>query len=195
MYMRWRNLPTFILQIAGKYVLCQLVHEEALMNRTANSAAPAGYTTVTPWIISPDTSELLDFVKRAFGAEELVRVPNKNGSIGHAEFRVGDAIVMAFDADSSWKHTPSFLRLYVNDCDAVYQQALDAGATSVTKMTNLAFGDRVARIRDPQGNLWWIHTHLEDVGAEEMQRRAGDKRYIEAMEYVQATLTESMSAS
>jgi PhnB protein len=131
--------------------------EEAPKNGTSGSDSsgeimhpvPAGYTTVTPWIISPDTSKLLDLANGAFGAEELVRVFNNNESFGHAEFRVGDAIVMAFDGDSSWKHTPSFLRLYVNDCDAVYQQTLNAGATSVTKMTNLAFGDRVARIRDP----------------------------------------------
>lgn len=58
---------------------------------------PEGYTTVTPWIISRDTAKLLDFVKKAFGAEEIARVYNEDGTIGHAEVKIGDAIVMAFD--------------------------------------------------------------------------------------------------
>ena len=145
---------------------------------------PEGYHTVTPWIISRDTAQLLDFVKEAFGAEELARVYVETGAIGHAEFRIGDSIVMAFDAKEEWPDTPSFLRLYVEDGDAVHQQALRAGATSVTEMTNMHWGDRVGRVRDPLGNLWWIHARIEDVDPEEMERRAGEQEYIDAMRYV-----------
>lgn len=149
-------------------------------------AVPEGYRTVTPWIISRDTAQLLAFAKSAFGAEELARVYGENGAIDHAEFRIGDSIVMAFDAKAEWPDTPSFLRLYVEDGDAVHQRALRAGAISVTEMTNLFFGDRVGRVRDPQGNLWWIHTRIEDVDAEEMAKRAEQKEYIDAMRYVQS---------
>jgi uncharacterized glyoxalase superfamily protein PhnB len=157
--------------------------------------APAGYTSVTPWIPSPDTVKLLDFAKRAFGAEELACLPGTDGSIDHAEFRVGDAVIMAFDTRPSWGPTRAFLRLYVEDCEAVYRRALDAGASSVTRPTDLFFGERVARVRDPHGNIWWIHSRVEDVPPEEMQRRARDKKYVEAMTYLQSSLEKAMSAA
>jgi uncharacterized glyoxalase superfamily protein PhnB len=145
---------------------------------------PEGYFTVTPWIISADTAQLLDFVTRAYDAEELGRVVLENGAIGHAEFRIGDSIVMAFDARPEWPDTPAFLRLYVEDGDAVHRQAVEAGATSVTEMTELAFGDRVGRVRDPLGNLWWIQSRIEDLDPEEMARRASEPKYVDAMSYV-----------
>jgi len=155
---------------------------------------PAGYTTVTPWIVSTDTDRLLAFVRQAFGAEELGRLANADGSIAHAEFRIGDAVVMAFDTRPSWPATPAFLRLYVADGDALLAGAVDAGATVVTEMTDLFFGDRVGRIRDPLGNVWWIQTRLEDVDADELQRRATDERYVGAMEYVERSLDAAMRA-
>lgn len=146
---------------------------------------PEGYGTVTPWIISRATARLLDFVREAFGAEEIARVHNEDGSIGHAEFRIGDSVVMGFDAKPEWPDTPAFLRLYVEDADAVYRQALEAGATSVTEVTHLFWGDRVGRVRDPFGNLWWIQARVEETSPEEMERRAGQRVWIERMEYVQ----------
>jgi PhnB protein len=151
----------------------------------AGQPIPEGYHTVTPWISSRDTARLLDFVKQAFGAEELARVSVENGAIGHAEFKIGDSIVMAFDAKEEWPDTPCFLRLYVADGDAVYQQALSAGATSVTEMTSMFWGDRVGRVRDPLGNVWWIQTRLENLDQEEMKKRSQEKKYIDAMQYVQ----------
>jgi uncharacterized glyoxalase superfamily protein PhnB len=146
---------------------------------------PEGYTTVTPWIISPDTARLIDYVTAAFGAEELFRLTGENGAIEHAEARIGDAIVMMFDSRPDWPPTPAFLRLFVDDADAVHRRAVAAGGTSVTEVTHLHFGDRVGRVRDPLGNLWWIHTRIEDVSAEEMERRLTDPVFTKAMEYVQ----------
>jgi PhnB protein len=149
--------------------------------RTRRGHVPEGYFTVTPWIVSSDTARLLDFVARAFGAEELGRVVLDNGD---TEFRIGDSIVMAFDARPEWPDTPALLRLYVEDGDAVHRQAVEAGATSVTEMTELAFGDRVGRVRDPLGNLWWIQSRIEDLDPEEMARRASQPQYVDAMNYV-----------
>jgi uncharacterized glyoxalase superfamily protein PhnB len=167
------------------------------MNMTTKPNAvqpiPEGYHTVTPWISSRDTAKLLDFVKQAFGAEETGRVYNENGSIGHAEFKIGDSIVMAFDAKEEWPDTPCFLRLYVEDGDAVYQQALSAGATSVTEMTTMFWGDRGGRVRDPLGNVWWIQTRLENLDPQEMAKRAGEKRYQDAMQYAQQSFCREMS--
>jgi PhnB protein len=159
-----------------------------------STRVPAGHTAVTPWVISRDTAKLLEFAKRAFGAEELRRVHNEDGSIGHAELKIGDSIVMAFDARPDWGRTRGFLRLYVDDCDAVFRQALEAGATPVTEMTDLAFGERVARVRDPLGNIWWIHAVVEKVSPEEIQRRFEERKYLEAMAYVQSTLDKALSA-
>jgi PhnB protein len=112
------------------------------------AVVPPGYTTVTPWMITPDTARLLDFVHRAFDAEELARIPGPDGRIGHAEFRIGDSIVMAFDARPHWPPTPAFLRLYVADGDAVWQRAVDAGAEPLTRMVTHFWGDRGGRVRD-----------------------------------------------
>ena len=156
-------------------------------------SVPEGYHAVTPWIISRDTARLLDFVKEAFGAEEIARVPDEDGAIGHAEFRIGDSIVMAFDAREGWPDTPGFFRLYVENGDAVYRRALEAGAVSVTEMTDLFFGDRVGRVRDSQGNIWWIQTRVEEVDPEEMEKRAGQKGYVDAMRYVQESLDRELA--
>jgi uncharacterized glyoxalase superfamily protein PhnB len=154
---------------------------------------PAGYYTVTPWIVTRDTASLLDFMKQAFGAEELGRVYNEDGTIGHAEARIGDSIVMAFDAKEEWPDTPCFLRLFVSDGDALYQQALSAGATSVTEPTNMFWGDRGGRVRDPFGNIWWIQTHIEDVDPQEMTQRATEQQYLDAMRYARESFDRELS--
>jgi PhnB protein len=146
---------------------------------------PDGYTTVTPWIIGHDTAGLLGFLKQAFDAEELGRVVGEDGKIGHAEVRIGDAVVMAFDLPDDWADTPAYLRLYVPDSEETQRRAVDAGATEVTRQTVLFFGDRVGRVRDPFGNLWWIQTRLENLDEAEMARRAQLPEYLEAMAYVQ----------
>jgi PhnB protein len=146
---------------------------------------PEGYYTVTPFVITRDSAKLLDFVKEAFGGQELARVYSEDGSIGHAETRIGDSVVMMFDAKKEWPDTPSYLRLYVEDCDAVYQQALNSGAASMTRPTNMPWGDRGCRVRDPFGNIWAISTRIEDLSLDEIGRRWGQKEFIDAMKYVQ----------
>jgi PhnB protein len=170
--------------------MLSIFREEVPMTKGPNEmnipSIPEGYHTVTPWIISRDTAQLIDFVQAAFGAEELARVFNEDGTIGHAEARVGDSIVMMFDAKSDWPDTPAFLRLYVEDAQATFHQALAAGAITVTELTHLFWGDLVGRIRDPLGNIWWIQQRVEEVTPEELARRLGDATFIDAMHYVQS---------
>lgn len=151
---------------------------------------PEGYYSVTPWVISRNTSHLIDFIKQAFNGYDEFLVHNEDGSIGHAEIRIGDSKVMMFDAKQLWPDTPGFLRLYVEDGDAVFNRALEAGAVSVTKMTLLSFGERVGRVCDPLGNIWWIHQRVEEIDYEEMTTRAGQSEFIEAMNYVQNSLNQ-----
>jgi PhnB protein len=155
---------------------------------------PEGYHTVTPWIIVRGAARFLDYLRDVFGAEETARIYNEDGvTIGHAEVRIGDSVVMLFDAGDTWPETPAFLRLYVADADAVFQRAVAAGGTPVTETTELFFGERVGRVRDPWGNLWWIHTRVEELSPEELGRRAQDEKYVDAMRYVQSSLDQEMS--
>ncbi|MYS82315.1 VOC family protein [Embleya scabrispora] len=149
---------------------------------------PDGYTTVTPWILSHDTAALIDYLTVAFGALELPgsRFVGADGRVGHAEVRIGDAMVMMFDIDPSTPAPPAFLRLYVEDADEVHRRAVAAGGTSVTEVTHLFFGDRVGRVRDPFGNLWWIQSRVEEVTPEEVERRLADPEFVAAMAYVQS---------
>ncbi|RSN08431.1 VOC family protein [Nonomuraea sp. WAC 01424] len=147
---------------------------------------PEGYTTVTPWLISSDTDGLITWMEAAFDAVELGRMADEEGRIAHAEARIGNAVVMMFDARPEWPPTPGFLRLYVPDADTAHRRAVEAGGTSVTEVTHLFFGDRVGRVRDPWGNLWWIQTRVEDVSPEEAERRLTDPGFVKAMEYVQS---------
>lgn len=156
---------------------------------------PEGYHSVTPWLISSDTAALLDYLGAAFDAEEIARVVDYDGTIGHAEARIGDSVIMMFDAKPHWPPTPGFLRLYVADADAMHEQAVAAGGTSVTEVTHLFFGDRVGRVRDPLGNLWWIQTRVEDVAPAELRRRLADPTFIAAMRYVSGTDLWSGSAT
>jgi len=156
------------------------------------STIPEGYTTVTPWIISSDTSQLIDFLVAAFEGTELSRMKNDDGSISQAEIRIGDAVVMAFDAPAGISPMPAFIRVFVEDARKGFAKALEAGATEVTKPTLLAFGDRVARVRDPLGNIWWLQQHIEEVSDSQVQERWTDPRWSEPMAYVQHSLVEAL---
>jgi uncharacterized glyoxalase superfamily protein PhnB len=156
---------------------------------------PAGHGTVTPWVISPDTARLIDFTRKAFGAEELGRVAGAGGGIAHAEVRVGDSVVMMFDSRPGWPATPAFLRLYVPDADAAYERALAAGAVPVTEVTGLFFGDRVGRVRDPLGNIWWIQAHVEDVDPAELAARPQEPAAAAGLRYVETSLDDAMRES
>jgi PhnB protein len=157
------------------------------------STAPPGYTTVAPWIVTPDTGKLLEFVKAVFGGVELGRVPLEDGSIGHAEIRVGDTVVLAFDRRDGWPAMPSLLRVFVDDADAAVERAVAAGAGVVTAPATQAFGQRGGRVRDPFGNIWWISAVVEDVPVEVGLRRLGEPRYAEAMRDAQETLDRELS--
>src|SRR5215207_5677878 len=92
------------------------------------ATVPQGYTSVAPWIVTDDTGVLLDFITAAFGGVELARVAVEDGSIGHAEIRVGDTVLLAFDRREDWPVMPSLLRVFVPDADAAFEQAVAAGA-------------------------------------------------------------------
>jgi PhnB protein len=158
-----------------------------------SNPAPTGYTTVAPWIMTDDTGRLLDFITSAFGGQELARVPLEDGSIGHAEIRVGDTILLAFDQRSGWPDMPSLLRVFVDDADATMARAVSAGARVVTEPATHAFGQRGGRVWDPFGNIWWISAVVEDVAPAEVMRRLSEPAYADAMRDAQETLDRELS--
>jgi uncharacterized glyoxalase superfamily protein PhnB len=124
---------------------------------------PGGYHQVTPYLIVEGASSLIEFLKEAFDAQ---------GTIMHAEVRIGDSVVMLSDVMGVCKPMPTAIYLYVDDVDATYQRALQAGATSVMEPANQFYGDRLGRVKDPAGNYWWIATHIKDAPREELAQRA-----------------------
>ena len=133
---------------------------------------PDGYHTVTPYLTVQGVPKLIDFLKQAFEAQEIERMTQPDGTIGHAEVRIGDSVVMMGEARDEWKPMPSGIYLYVNDTDAVYKRALQAGATSIMEPADQFYGDRSAGVKDSSGNHWWIATHKEDVSPEELKKHA-----------------------
>ncbi|MEU3506460.1 VOC family protein [Streptomyces longwoodensis] len=157
------------------------------------SAAPGGYTTVAPWVVTDDTGAFFAFVAEVFGGEELGRVATEDGLTGHGEIRVGDTVVLAFDRRADWPAVPSLLRVFVTDADQVFARAVAAGGQVVTALADNAFGQRGGRVKDPFGNIWWVVSHVEDVAEGEMWKRLQDPVYAEAMRVAQETLDAELS--
>lgn len=140
---------------------------------------PKGYHAVTPYLIVNDGRAAIDFYRRAFGAQELMRLDGPDGAIMHAEVMIGDSPVMLADANPAWgtqgpdalDATPMSLMLYVDDVDTVFRQALDAGASLLREVSDQFYGDRTGQLRDPFGHLWTVATHIEELSQEEVQRR------------------------
>jgi PhnB protein len=133
---------------------------------------PDGYPPVIPYLIIPDPARQIAFLTATFGARETGRHTMPDGSITHAEVRIGESVIMMGGSSPQWPASPGAIYVYVEDTDATYQRALAAGATSIQEPRNQWYGDRGAGVKDEFGNQWFIGTHIEEVSPEEMQRRS-----------------------
>jgi uncharacterized glyoxalase superfamily protein PhnB len=134
---------------------------------------PAGFHSVTPYVTVKGAAKTIEFLKLAFGAQldhEPVKRPD--GAIMHATLKIGDSMVMLAEESAQAKAAPTALYLYVPNADTVYQTAIKAGGKSVMEPTDMFYGDRSGGVMDPAGNRWFIATHKEDVGQQELQKRA-----------------------
>ena len=132
---------------------------------------PDGYTAITPYLVADDAPALLEFLVNAFGAVERMRMPMPDGSLAHAEVEVGGAaVMMGSSSGSDFPAMQAQIHLYVENVDAVYAQAVSAGATAVAEPEDQFYGDRIARVLDPAGNHWSIATHIAEVTPEEMMQ-------------------------
>ena len=141
---------------------------------------PDDYPRVTPYLFIDGASAAIDFYCSVLGARERMRMPGPDGTVFHAELEVGDSMIMLGDQNPDMDvrgprvigGTPMMLHVYVEDANRVFEQAIGAGAKALRPVEDQFYGDRSGRFEDPFGHRWDVATHVEDVPAEEMEKRA-----------------------
>jgi len=141
---------------------------------------PDGYPQITPYLAVAGAGDAIDFYTKVFGARERMRMPGPDGTIGHAELEIGNSLIMLADEFPDMGHrgpktvggTPVTINIYVEDVDDVFERAVEAGAKELRPVENQFYGDRTGQLEDPFGHKWSIGTHVEDVPADEMEKRA-----------------------
>jgi PhnB protein len=145
----------------------------------STQAIPKGYHSVTPSLVVAGAAKAIDFYKKALGAEEVMRFPGPDGSVMHAEIRIGDSTIMLGDempeqggrSPKSYGGTPVSFFVYKENVDAAWKRAVDAGAKEIMPLDNQFWGDRTGCLEDPFGHRWWLAQHVEDLTQEELQKR------------------------
>jgi PhnB protein len=143
---------------------------------------PDGYPRVSPYLHVDGAADAIEFYKNVFDAKERMQMPAPGGKIGHAELEIGDSLVMLADefpdmgirGPAAYGGTPVMMSVYVEDVEATYRKALDAGAKSMRDLEDQFYGDRTAQFEDPFGHRWHVAQHVEDVPPDEMERRAAE---------------------
>ena len=143
-------------------------------------AIPEGYEGATPYLIIKGAAKALEFYKKALGATEIMRIPAPGGTVGHAEIKIGKAIIMLADefpemnckSPQAYGGSPVSMMVYVPDVDQFVKRAVDAGAKLVRPVENKFYGDRSGSLEDPFGHQWHFATHVEDVPPDELAKRA-----------------------
>ncbi len=139
---------------------------------------PDGYHSLTAYLIISGAADAIEFYKKAFGAVELSRMPGSDGKLMHGSIRIGDSVIMLADEMPDWgsfgpkslKGSPVTIHLNVGKADAVFEQAVRAGAKVTMPLDDMFWGDRYGKLEDPFGHHWSIGTHVRDVTPEEMQK-------------------------
>jgi len=137
---------------------------------------PSCMRSITPHLICAGAADAIEFYKKAFGAEEMMRLPGPNGRLMHGSVRIGDSMVMLVDEAPEWgtlgpnalKGSPVIIHLMVDDVDAIFAQAVDAGATVKMPVADMFWGDRYGLVVDPFGHVWSIATHMRDMTPDEI---------------------------
>jgi PhnB protein len=143
-------------------------------------AIPSGYHTVTPSIVVAGAGKAIDFYKKALGAEEKMRFPGPDGTVMHAEIRIGDSIIMLGDempgqggkGPKSYGGTPVSFFIYSENVDAAWKRAVDAGGKPIMPLADQFWGDRAGCFEDPFGHRWWLAQHIQDMTPEELRKSA-----------------------
>ena len=123
---------------------------------------PPGFTTLTPYLIVQDADAYLEFLIKAFDAEDIGTTRRPNGTIANSQVRIGDAMLMLTQSDDFLKVMPAAYYLYVVDADASMAKAIECGASEIMPVADMPYKDRQGGVKDPQGNIWWISQRLVD---------------------------------
>jgi PhnB protein len=132
---------------------------------------PTGFHTVTPNIVAEDGDAVIAFLKQVFGAKEALRLSMPGGKLAHCELQIGDSRINVGESMEGWPAHALIAQVFVENSDAVFKRAVEAGAKVLMPVTDMFFGSREGRVVDPFGNTWTIATLKEEVSGEEMQRR------------------------
>jgi len=136
---------------------------------------PEGNSVVSPYLIAHDVAGIIAFAKETFGATESFPPHMRpDGTIGHAQIKIGDSCIMLGEAQDEFPAMPCMIHVYIEDIDEAYDRALKAGATTVMEPSNQFYGDRSAGVKDKSGNLWWMAKRVEDVPHDELNRRMAE---------------------
>jgi len=141
-------------------------------------AIPEGYHSISPSLTCKNAASAIDFYKSVFGATEIMRMPGPEGKIMHAELKIGDSIIFINDEFPGMAAAPApgvtpstYLFLYTEDVDSVYNRAVSMGSKVMMPLDNMFWGDRYGKVMDPFGHQWGVAQHVEDVAPDEMKRR------------------------
>lgn len=140
------------------------------------SKAPEGYSAVSPLLHVQGIAQELEFLKEAFGAETITHVRDENGDVIYGEARIGDSIVMLDLGRGEQVATQSRIYIWTDDIDKAYQRALKSGAAPVEEPADQPYGIREARVRDPEGNTWWLGQETQKLTTSEVERRLAEQR-------------------
>ena len=144
------------------------------------SPIPTGCNTISVYLIAKDAKAALEFYEKAFDGVGSNCMLAPDGSVMHGEIKIGDSTVMISQENPQWGMkspqtlggSPASIHMYVEDCDAAFKKAIDAGCSEISPVTDMFWGDRYGKVEDPFGFQWGIATHTEDVELEELQRRS-----------------------
>jgi PhnB protein len=143
---------------------------------------PDDYPQVMPYLIVDGANEAIEFYKGVLGATERMRLDGPDGKVGHAELEIGEAVIMLADENPGMSiegprsvgGTPVTIHVYIEDADAAFERAVQAGAKPLRAVEDQFYGDRSGQFEDPYGHRWNVATHVEDISEEEMSRRAAE---------------------
>jgi uncharacterized glyoxalase superfamily protein PhnB len=156
---------------------------------------PSGYNKVNFFmIIKGGASKFIEFVEKVFGGTEnkQARTPDRDGSLIHAEIRVGDSTILVADSKQDWPFTPAFPQVYVEDAQSVIERALQEGAQVITQVRDFYYGMKIARFRDPWGNIWWLFEKNSNVQKPTTQVNADVSWHDKKPSEFYTTLIEAM---
>ena len=137
---------------------------------------PENTPQASPFLIVDDLTILKKFLSAVFNADVQMEIFDEDGKPNHAEFRIGDSVIMAGQSAPEFPALVAMLHIYVPDCDEVYKKAIDSGAEKIMPPSDQFYGDRSAGVKGPDGNMWWIATHIEKLTHHEIEKRSNEAR-------------------